>query len=77
MTRITVRRPDGTTEIIERPGTIIDAGVRRKMTEATRAAGKGEIIDWQIVKASTVGHLGFCCEHYVRGQGCPLHGDQY
>lgn len=49
MTRITVRRPDGTIETVTRPGTIIDQAMRRRMATATAQAGKGEIIGWEIV----------------------------
>lgn len=48
-TRIKVQRPDGTIEIVTRPGTITDRKLREQMAEATRNAGKGEIIGWEIV----------------------------
>jgi len=48
-TQITVKRPDGTTEIIEKPGTVLDAAMRRKFEAATKAAGRGDIIRWEIV----------------------------
>lgn len=73
MTKITVRRPDGTTEIVERPGTITDMAMRRKMEQATKAAGKGEIIKWEIVQPK-LAKWDHCCAHWTREQGCPLHG---
>lgn len=48
-TRITVRRPDGSTEIVAKPGTIIAPAMRRKMEQATRDAGRGEIVGWEII----------------------------
>lgn len=54
-TQITIQRPDGTTETVTKPGTITSQSVRRQMTSATRAAGRGEIIGWQIVGQAPTG----------------------
>lgn len=48
-TRITVRRLDGSTEVVTKPGAITDRGLRQRMVHATRAAGRGEIVAWEIV----------------------------
>lgn len=48
-TRVTVRRPNGDIEYTIKPGTITDTTMRRKMTVATRQAGRGEIIGWAII----------------------------
>lgn len=48
VTVIRVRRVDGTIENVERSGHITDAATRRKFEAATRAAGRGEIIGWEL-----------------------------
>lgn len=71
-TEITVVRPSGETEMIIRDGTITDESMRRKMEQATRDAGKGEIVSWRII-GRTAPLAG--CPHYTTDQGCPLHGE--
>ena len=77
MTEITIQRPDGTTEKVQKQGAI-SLKTRGQMADATMAAGRGQITGWceyaQPVKRwETQTH---CCKHYVAGQGCPIHGDR-
>jgi hypothetical protein len=46
-TRITVRRPGGEIETVMQEGKYFTQVVKRKMTEATRAAGRGEILSFE------------------------------
>lgn len=46
-TRITVKRPDGTIETIDKSGEFFTSFVRGKMVAATKAAGRGEIISFE------------------------------
>ncbi len=71
-TQITIQRPDGTIETVIRPGLITSPSMRRKMTQATRGAGRGEITRWHTVTHHTK-QQG--CQSYTRDQGCPLHGE--
>ncbi len=71
-TQIRIQRPDGTIETVIRPGLITSPVMRRKMTQATRQAGRGEIVGWQTVTHTTK-QQG--CRLYTRDQGCPLHGE--
>ena len=83
-TEIRVRRTDGSIETIVRPGTIIDPQVREQMTEATRVAGRGEIIGWTVIGTITMtanprwqrrqGCRVKGCQVWTEDQGCSLHG---
>jgi hypothetical protein len=77
MTEITIQRPDGNTEKVTKEGAI-NLKLRGQMEQATKAAGRGQIIGWceyvQPVKRwATKTH---CCSHWTKDQGCPLHGDR-
>jgi hypothetical protein len=50
-TRITVRRPNGEVEVIMQRGKYYSADAQRKVIEATRAAGRGEVLDFEVVEA--------------------------
>ena len=75
-TEITIERPDGTTEKVTKDGAF-NLKQRAQITEATKTAGRGQIVGWceyvQPQKHSSGSR--HCCTHYVVGQGCPLHGD--
>lgn len=81
-TTIRVRRPDGTIEEIVKPGTIIEAATRRKFEDATRSAGRGEIIGWQVNGARTApaqtqrtASHGLYRRDQARCKGCGRIGD--
>lgn len=48
-TRITVRRPDGEIETVMQDGKFYTHATRRKMVEATKAAGRGDILSFEEV----------------------------
>jgi hypothetical protein len=50
-TRITVRRPNGDIEVVMQRGKYYSATEQRKAIEATRAAGRGEILSFEVVEA--------------------------
>jgi hypothetical protein len=52
MYKITVRRPDGTIAEVIKDEPIIGEATQRRMREATRAAGKGEIISFEYIEKS-------------------------
>lgn len=47
-TQIKIQRPTGEIEIVIKPGAIVSNDLRQRMIDATRNAGKGEIIGWTI-----------------------------
>jgi hypothetical protein len=50
ITRMEVRRPDGTIETVEREGSMGNSPIwRTKATEATRAAGRGDILSFEVI----------------------------
>ena len=77
-TEIRVQRPDGTIETTARAGWI-DRAVREQMRQATRAAGRGEILDFTerdgSHSAKGDGHSAPCrhCGGYCEGD-CVAHG---
>lgn len=75
-TIMTIRRPNGDVEKVERHGEIA-IPLRYKMVEATKAAGKGDILSFDTVSRipRALPSLRHCCSHWTRDQGCPLHGD--
>src|SRR3990170_1881114 len=50
-TKVTIERPDGSTEVVVRE--YIPVQMRAKATDATRQAGRGEIIGWEYVEEAT------------------------
>jgi len=70
-TIVTIRRPDGTIDKTERPGAI-SPKLRKMHTEATRNAGRGDIINWQAI---TVQRKSQSCPSYTKDQGCAMHGE--
>jgi ribosome recycling factor len=46
-TRITIRRPNGQVETVDKAGEFFSSAMRQKMTAATKAAGRGEIINFE------------------------------
>lgn len=80
MTTITIRRPSGTTETVELPQDIVSLPARRKIAADTKAAGRGEILSWNVTpsqapKLHRLPSVRHCCAQWSADQGCPLHGD--
>jgi len=48
MTNITIRRPNGDIEVVAKAATFGPA-IQAKMIEATRAAGRGEILSFELI----------------------------
>lgn len=47
-THITIKRPNGNTEIVIKDG-VVPMPLRPQMEKATREAGRGDIIGWKVV----------------------------
>lgn len=80
-TIIRVARPDGTIDAIERSGHITHRPARLAMETATREAGRGEIIGWELrgseraMGSQRTANRGLYARGQARCRGCGRVGD--